>query len=200
MRPLPIQFLPAVAAELRKAGVVLKGCPRTRAILPEAEAATEEDWSREYLDLILSVRVVTGLDEAIAHIEKVRLPSHRGDRHRKLRTGAAVPCRSQLLHGPRQCLHPLQRRLRAGSGCGNRHQHDQAPRLRADGAGRAYDNQIHHIRKRTGENMTTSEKARMLRLRFVPRHCGVRQSTPHSSGFARLACGLFAKSSHFRDF
>ena len=63
-------FLPVAAAELQKAGVVLRGCPKTRAILPEAEEATEEDWSREYLDLILSVRVVGGLDEAIAHIEK----------------------------------------------------------------------------------------------------------------------------------
>jgi hypothetical protein len=37
-------------------------------------------------------------------------------------------------------------------------------------------------------------------LRFILRHCGVRKSTPHSSGFARLACGLFTKPSHFRDF
>ncbi|MEK6535795.1 MAG: hypothetical protein AABZ40_09135 [Thermodesulfobacteriota bacterium] len=37
-------------------------------------------------------------------------------------------------------------------------------------------------------------------LRFIPRHCGVRNSTPHSSGFARLACGLFTKPSHFHDF
>jgi hypothetical protein len=37
-------------------------------------------------------------------------------------------------------------------------------------------------------------------LRFILRHCGVRHSTPHSSGFARLACGLFTKPSHFHDF
>jgi hypothetical protein len=37
-------------------------------------------------------------------------------------------------------------------------------------------------------------------LRFIPRHCGVRQSTPHSSGFARLACGLFTKPSIFETF
>ena len=62
-------FLPAVAEPLRKAGVRLRGCERTRAILPDAEEATEEDWSREYLDLILSIRVVRDLDQAIAHIE-----------------------------------------------------------------------------------------------------------------------------------
>jgi glutamate-5-semialdehyde dehydrogenase len=63
-------FLPAVAGPLRDAGVVIRGCQRTRAILSDAEEATEEDWYREYLELILSVRVVCDLDEAIAHIEK----------------------------------------------------------------------------------------------------------------------------------
>ena len=61
-------FLPVVAGPFRKSGVVLRGCERTRAILPDVETATEEDWYREYLDLILAVRVVRDLDEAIAHI------------------------------------------------------------------------------------------------------------------------------------
>ena len=63
-------FLLLAAANLREAGVVIRGCGKTRAILPEAETATEEDWYREYLDLILSVRVVGDIDEAIAHIGK----------------------------------------------------------------------------------------------------------------------------------
>lgn len=63
-------FLPVVAGRLRDAGVVLKGCEKTRAILPDVEAATEADWYEEYLDLILAVRVVEDIDEAIAHIEK----------------------------------------------------------------------------------------------------------------------------------
>lgn len=63
-------FLPAAAGPLREAGVVIRGCQRTRAILPDAEEATEADWHREYLELILSVRVVCDLDEAIAHIQK----------------------------------------------------------------------------------------------------------------------------------
>ncbi len=62
-------FLPRAAHRLREAGVSLKGCERTRAILPDVEAATEDDWSREYLDLTLSVRVVDGLTAAAAHIE-----------------------------------------------------------------------------------------------------------------------------------
>ncbi|MBN2515490.1 MAG: glutamate-5-semialdehyde dehydrogenase [Deltaproteobacteria bacterium] len=63
-------FLPMVAKRLREAGVTLKGCEATRAILADIEAATEEDWYEEYLDLILAIRVVNDLDEAIAHIEK----------------------------------------------------------------------------------------------------------------------------------
>ncbi|MBP7342087.1 MAG: glutamate-5-semialdehyde dehydrogenase [Smithellaceae bacterium] len=63
-------FLPRVAERLQKAGVVLRGCPATREIVKNAEAAAEEDWYAEYLDLILAVRVVPSLDEAMAHIEK----------------------------------------------------------------------------------------------------------------------------------
>lgn len=61
-------FLPVVAEPLRQAGVELRGCSRTREILPEIKAATEEDYETEYLDLILAIRVVDSLDEAIEHI------------------------------------------------------------------------------------------------------------------------------------
>jgi glutamate-5-semialdehyde dehydrogenase len=63
-------FLPAVAARFRAAGVELRGCPRTVELLPEARPATDADWDTEYLDLILSVRVVSSLAEAIAHIRR----------------------------------------------------------------------------------------------------------------------------------
>ena len=63
-------FLPAVAARLAEAGVELRGCPRTRLLVPEARAATDADWDTEYLDLILAVRVVDDLDQAIAHIRR----------------------------------------------------------------------------------------------------------------------------------
>ncbi len=61
-------FLPGAAAHLKEAGVELRGCPRTRALLPGIGAATEEDWRTEYLDLILSIKVVDSLDEAIDFI------------------------------------------------------------------------------------------------------------------------------------
>jgi glutamate-5-semialdehyde dehydrogenase len=63
-------FLPAMIAKLQAAGVEVRGCEKTRAIAPGIKAAREEDWTTEYLDLILSVRVVKDMDAAIAHIER----------------------------------------------------------------------------------------------------------------------------------
>jgi glutamate-5-semialdehyde dehydrogenase len=63
-------FLPRVALALRQRGVELRGCPATRRRIPDAVAATEEDFAAEYLELILSIKVVSGLEEAIAHINR----------------------------------------------------------------------------------------------------------------------------------
>ncbi len=64
------QFLPKMADQLQKAGVLLRGCEKTRKILKHIDKADEEDWYSEYLDLILAVKVVSSIDDAIAHIEK----------------------------------------------------------------------------------------------------------------------------------
>jgi len=61
-------ILPRLAAAYARAGVELRGCARTQQILPDVVAATEQDWREEYLAPILAVRVLSGLDEAIAHI------------------------------------------------------------------------------------------------------------------------------------
>ncbi|HEX7261651.1 MAG TPA: glutamate-5-semialdehyde dehydrogenase, partial [Luteolibacter sp.] len=61
-------FLPEAAAALRAKNVELRGCERTRAILADILPATEEDWKTEYLDLILSIRIVESLEDAVAHI------------------------------------------------------------------------------------------------------------------------------------
>jgi glutamate-5-semialdehyde dehydrogenase len=61
-------FLPPVAERLQEAGVELRGCSRTRHILPHIKEALEEDWHAEYLDLILAVKVVDDIGEAIDHI------------------------------------------------------------------------------------------------------------------------------------
>ena len=65
------RVLPAVAERLRTEGVELRGCPATRAALGEwVLPASDEDWDAEYLDLILSVRIVSGLADAVDHIAR----------------------------------------------------------------------------------------------------------------------------------
>lgn len=69
-RDIAQTFLPKVIGALRAHGVEVRGCEETRKIIPDAKPATEEDWYTEYLDLIIGVKVVSGLEEAIAHINK----------------------------------------------------------------------------------------------------------------------------------
>ncbi len=69
--------LPAIAEALAEKGCLLKGDEAARRIVPSMQEATEEDWSTEYLDAVLSVRVVDGLDAAIDHIN--RYGSHHTD-------------------------------------------------------------------------------------------------------------------------
>jgi glutamate-5-semialdehyde dehydrogenase len=63
-------FLPVAAAALRANGVELRGDAATRARVPEAGTATDDDYAAEYLDLVLAIGVVDSLDEAIAHIRR----------------------------------------------------------------------------------------------------------------------------------
>jgi glutamate-5-semialdehyde dehydrogenase len=63
-------FLPSFCDQLKAAGVEVRGCPETLGIVPWAIAASEEDWDTEYLDLILSVKLVGSLDAALEHIAR----------------------------------------------------------------------------------------------------------------------------------
>jgi glutamate-5-semialdehyde dehydrogenase len=65
-----MRFLPHAAAALVQCGVELRGCERTCRLVPDVRPATDEDYAAEYLDLILSIKVVDGLEEAIAHINR----------------------------------------------------------------------------------------------------------------------------------
>ncbi|MBI5286734.1 MAG: glutamate-5-semialdehyde dehydrogenase [Deltaproteobacteria bacterium] len=69
-RDIANEFLPRMGKRYQEAGVELRGCEETKKILPYAKSAGEEDWYAEYLDLILAVKVVEDIDEAIAHIAK----------------------------------------------------------------------------------------------------------------------------------
>jgi glutamate-5-semialdehyde dehydrogenase len=61
-------LLPRVAARLQSAGVEVRGCPRTRAVVAGLCEATDTDWATEYLDLILAIKVVASFEEAVSHI------------------------------------------------------------------------------------------------------------------------------------
>lgn len=63
-------FLPAIVERLAARGVDVRGCKRTRAVAPSVSPATDEDWPAEYLALVLAVRVVGSLDEAMDHIAR----------------------------------------------------------------------------------------------------------------------------------
>ncbi len=97
------QFLPAMAEQFIAKGVELRGCERTRALI-DVVPATEEDWNTEYLDAILSIRIVDGLDQAIEHINHYGshhtdsiVTEHQGDARRFM---AEVDSSSAMLNTP----------------------------------------------------------------------------------------------------
>ncbi|SNR65334.1 glutamate-5-semialdehyde dehydrogenase [Methylobacillus rhizosphaerae] len=69
-RSIAQQALPSLAAMLASKGVEIRGCNETRALVPEAKPATDEDYYTEYLAAIISVKVVADVDEAISHINQ----------------------------------------------------------------------------------------------------------------------------------
>jgi glutamate-5-semialdehyde dehydrogenase len=69
-RDIAGHFLPQMADQLQRRGVEIRGCEESRAIVPTIKPATDEDYAAEYLDLILSVKVVSDLTEAINHITR----------------------------------------------------------------------------------------------------------------------------------
>ncbi|MCW4015004.1 MAG: glutamate-5-semialdehyde dehydrogenase [Candidatus Bathyarchaeota archaeon] len=64
------QFLPKVVSALNLNGVEVRACEKTMQLLPNLKPAVEEDWGTEYLDLIIAIKIVENIDEAIAHINK----------------------------------------------------------------------------------------------------------------------------------
>lgn len=67
---LAAEFIPRIVRELRQAGVELRGDGETRRFAPEVQPAIEEDWGEEYLRLCMAIRVVSGIDQAIEHIDR----------------------------------------------------------------------------------------------------------------------------------
>lgn len=63
------KVLPKLAQQFQQKGVELRACEKTQKIIPTLKPASEQDWHSEYLDAILSIRIVAGIDQAIAHIQ-----------------------------------------------------------------------------------------------------------------------------------
>lgn len=69
-KDLSSTFLPRILDRLMNAGVEIRGCARTKAAVPSVKVATEQDWDTEYNDLILNVKIVDSMDEAMEHISR----------------------------------------------------------------------------------------------------------------------------------
>ncbi len=69
-RDIADKFLPGMAERFKQGKVELKGCEQTREIIKDISGACEDDWAREYLDLILSVKIVQTMEQAMDHIAK----------------------------------------------------------------------------------------------------------------------------------
>ncbi|MBN1847434.1 MAG: glutamate-5-semialdehyde dehydrogenase [Deltaproteobacteria bacterium] len=67
---IAVNFLPTMIKRFRDAGVEIRGCPKTLDVIPDAKPAVEQDWPAEFLDLILAVKIVANMDQALDHIEK----------------------------------------------------------------------------------------------------------------------------------
>jgi len=80
-------FLPLAGVALQACGVELRGCEETRALVPAARAATEADYAAEFLDLILAIRVVDDLEQALAHIR-----AHGSDHTEVIASADAAAC------------------------------------------------------------------------------------------------------------
>jgi len=69
-KDMAARFLPSMIKKLKLAGVEIRGCPKTRKIVKGVKVANKKDWYEEYLDLILAVKVIDSVDEAVSHIRE----------------------------------------------------------------------------------------------------------------------------------
>ncbi len=143
-----------------QAGCDLRGDAATRALDPAVAAASEADWTTEYLDAILAVRVVDGVDGAIEHIN--RYGSHHTDAivTEDARGSRALPRRDRQRHRAAQRLDPVRRWRRVRHGRRDRHLDRPAPRPRPGRRRAAHDLQIRRPRQRPGAPLSEPERRR----------------------------------------
>ena len=154
-RDIAATFLPRAADALWSRGVELRGDPAVRAILGERIVpATDADWTTEFLDLRLAVKIVDDLRRRHRTHRNPRLPPQRCHRDRRRRPRRTVPQRGGQRDGLLERQHAVHGRRGVRVRRGNRHQHGQTPRPRPDGPGGTDDVQIRHPRHRAGAGIT----------------------------------------------
>ena len=142
------RVLPTLRARFDEAGVELRGCAKTRALLPGIGIASEADWSTEYLAPVLSIRIVSGLDEAIAHITTY------GSQHTDVivsndyTRARRFLARSGFRIGDGQRVDPVCRWFRVWSWRRDRHLHRQTARARAGRTRGSDEPEIRGVRQR----------------------------------------------------
>ncbi len=146
----PEGMLQALVAALLEAGCEVRGDAAAQQADARVKPATEQDWSTEYLDAIISVKVVDGVDGAIAHIQKY------GSQHTDCIVAQDQADGRPLPHPPRQRdraaqrLDPVRRRRRVRHGRRDRHRHRPPARARARRRRAAHHLQVRGARHRPG--------------------------------------------------
>ena len=140
-RDVASTVLPLLAKRLAEKEVQLRGDAEACSILPGAKPAAEEEWSQEYLDYVLGIKVVGSIDEAIRHIEQY------STHHSEAIVTEDPQAADKFLRSVDSAA--FYRRRRNGTGRGNRHIHPEASRQRPYGSGSADLIQICNQRQRT---------------------------------------------------
>ncbi len=148
-RDVASTVLPLLAKRLAEKEVQLRGDAEACSILPGAKPAAEEEWSQEYLDYVLGIKVVGSIDESYPSHRTVFHPSQRSYRRRRCAGCGQIPPFCGLGCGISQRFHSFTRRRRNGTGRRNRHIHPEASRQRPYGSGPADLIQICNQRQRT---------------------------------------------------
>ena len=135
---------------LLEAGCAVRGDAATMAVDPRVSEASEADWRTEYLDAILSCRVVDGLEAAIDAYRDLWFAPHRLHRHRGPRRGGAVPQRGRFGDRPAQRFDAIRRRRRIRLRRRDRHRHRAHARARPGRRRATLHVQISRARRRPG--------------------------------------------------
>ena len=146
--------LAPIVSDLLEAGVEIRGDTATQAIDKRIVAATEEDWDTEYLDWIMAVKLVDGVERRHRPYRAPRQQPYRLDRYGGRYGRGEIPRRRGQRHRAVERLDPVRRRRRVRHGRGDRHLHRQAARPRPGRPGAAHQLQICRARRRADPALT----------------------------------------------